>query len=159
MGPLISSRSSSFAPFRSLHALFLDDHSQLFQALSSPRRHDTMNSASPTCPFSATVKRANRECGRAADASMRLAAARVCPSVPGISFQTSSHSTLLARRSCPVQFITQVNVTFILAMTLMFFSTCHSRLGIIPCVVCFVLHVLQSSGTHGGAHGATANSA
>lgn len=53
------------------------------------------------------------------------------------------------RRSCPVQFITRANVTFILAMTIMFFSTCHSGLGIIPCVICFVLHVLQSAGTHG----------
>lgn len=68
--------------------------------------------------------------------------------IPGIFFQTSSHSTLLVRWSCPVQFITRVNVTFILAMTIMFFSTCHSQVGIIPCVICFVLHVLQSSGTH-----------
>lgn len=45
-------------------------------------------------------------------------------------------------------------MTFIPAMTIMFFSTCHSGPGIIPGVECFVLHVLQSSGMRGCADAA-----
>lgn len=72
----------------------------------------------------------------------------VSSNIQGIFFQTSSHLTLHVCWSCPVQFITGVNVTFILAMTIMYFSTCQSQVRIIPRVICFVLHVLQSPGTY-----------
>lgn len=39
-------------------------------------------------------------------------------------------------------------MTFILAMTVMYFSTCHSQVRIIPRVICFVLPALQSLGTY-----------
>lgn len=103
------------------------------------------------------IKRANHKWARDVDAFIRPP---VCVSwnIRGIFFQTSSHLTLHVCWSCPVQFITGVNVTFILAMTVMHFSTCHSRVRIIPRVICFVLHVLPSPGTYRCASELRANS-
>ena len=47
--------------------------------------------------------------------------------------------------SCPIYNRSQCDLYP--AMTIMYFSTCQSQVSIIPCVVCFVLHVLQSPGT------------
>lgn len=107
------------------------------------------------------IKCANHKWARDVDAFIRPpVCVCVCVSwnIRGIFFQTSSHLTLHVCWSCPVQFITGVNVTFILAMTIMYFSTCHSQVRIIPCVICFVLHVLPSPGTYRCASELQANS-
>ncbi len=62
----------------------------------------------------------------------------------GIFLHCDSHLTPHDCRSCPLSFITRNNVTFILAITIMCFSTCHSR----PAAarrLCHMLDLLQNS--------------
>ncbi len=62
----------------------------------------------------------------------------------GIFLHCDSHLTPHDCRSCPLSFITRNNVTFILAITIMCFSTCHSRpAAAAACVICWIFCRIQ----------------
>ncbi len=61
----------------------------------------------------------------------------------GIFLHCDSHSTPHDCQSCPLSFITRNNVTFIQAITIMRFSTCHSRPAAAACVICWIFCRIQ----------------
>lgn len=61
----------------------------------------------------------------------------------GIFLHCDSHLTPHDCWSCPLSFITRNNVTFIPAITIMRFSTCHSRPATAACVICWIFCRIQ----------------
>lgn len=66
----------------------------------------------------------------------------------GIFLHCDSHLTLHDCRSCPLSFITRNNVTFIPAITIMRFSTCHSRPAAAVRVICWIFLWIQPQRQH-----------